>query len=367
MSEWRSWHVHHGDLDRLLAECVHPVLERVEPWVERRFWERHYAGGTHLRVRLRGAPEALERAGREVEYAARAFLAAHPSPDQATYSAARAAALLEREGERVDAEELVYRNNVVVVRPYPVDSDVYVSPEAAELARDFRHDSMGLAMRIVTGARPRREEMLRLFLFQALAVAGRLEEGSVSYKSHWEGLSAGSPPQVGERIRAAYRASRDGVAALLREVADAWEADRGAGDPVLAEWGALLDRYGRRTEELLRAGTQVTPQPATLEDARALRDAAYASVGERSAFVRTLWADERFLASIQFEESFLVPRVLVNLLYVLVGAVGLSPVDKMMLCHHAHAAVEDHFGRSLDAILERNVAGIVGAHAHRWE
>jgi len=366
MSEWRAWHVHHEDPDRLILECVHPVLARVEPLVERRFWERHYAGGTHLRIRLRGAGEALARAGAEVEAALRAWVAANPSADRPGYSERRVAALLEREGLPVEAEDLAYRNNVVLPRTCRTHPGVYVSPEAAELAEDFRHEAMGLAVRIIGGARPRREEMLRLFFFHALEATGSLEDGCVSFKSHWEGLSAAAPPPVAERIRASYQANRETVGALLTGVLRAWEDGRGAKDPVLVEWRSLVGRYHRRTLALLAAGKQVTPQPATLEEARALREQASAAVREQSTFVRTLWADERFLASIQFEPAFLGPRVLVNLLYVLVHSVGLVPVDKMMLCHHAHAAVEDHTGRSLDALLARNVSRIVEAHAHRW-
>ncbi|HEX8432393.1 MAG TPA: hypothetical protein VF625_13975, partial [Longimicrobium sp.] len=48
-------------------------------------------------------------------------------------------------------------------------------------------------------------------------------------------------------------------------------------------------------------------------------------------------------------------------------ALGLTPADRMALCHHAFRAAEDHSGRDLLAILAGNVAAVVKRHAHRWD
>ncbi|HYW10259.1 MAG TPA: lantibiotic dehydratase C-terminal domain-containing protein [Longimicrobium sp.] len=369
MSTWRSYHVYHADVDRVILDLAHPYLERVRDRLERCWWERHYAGGPHLRVRLRGPAPVVEEAGAEFQAAAGAWLAVHPGPDDARYDPDRAALLLSQEGADPAQEDLAYRNNQVVQRPYPAQRQVYASEEAALLAEDFRDDMMPLAAAILRGDRPVREQMLRLYFLHALALGGgELPRGSVSFKSHWEGFASTLPSEaVITRIQEVYRAHREGIVALMLEVADRWNGGGVDDDAVLGGWKALIDAYGRRAREALRAGTHITAQPASVGEAARLRDRMFGNVRRESEFVRTLWTDHRFIASLQYEPGFLVPRVLTNLLYLLLAAVGLAPLDKMALCHHAHRAPEEHFGRDLNEILRENVDTVVRAHAHRLD
>lgn len=368
MSEWRAYHAYYSDVDRLILGCVHPFLERWGEALERRCWERHYAGGPHLRIRLRGSAETLDRVGGDLVSTLESFLAAQPSPDLDTYSESRAAELLEREGTPADPDEdLRYRNNVVLRRPFPPSQDAFVSPEAAELMDDFRHDVLPLAGRILAGDAPRRQEMLRLYFLHALLVTGDLPRGSVSYKSHWEGFASNFPAgAVIERIRAAYRDHRQTLRQLLLEVAESHAQDALDADPVLAAWRDLVTAYRPRIRRALTAGQHFTDQPSTLEEAARMRERAEDNMLRASAFVRAFWSDERFLASIQYEPAILVPRVLVNLLYSLLTAVGLKPIDKFSLCYFSHRAVEEHFECDLNDILRHNINLVAGRHQHRW-
>lgn len=45
-------------LDRLILDCVWPVLSPARDLLYRGCWERHYAGGPHLRVTLSGEETA---------------------------------------------------------------------------------------------------------------------------------------------------------------------------------------------------------------------------------------------------------------------------------------------------------------------
>lgn len=366
MTEWKSLHVYHGGVDRLITRCVHPFLDTLPDSVDRRFWERHYAGGPHLRVRLRGPEPVVNAALAGLRAAAEAFVASEPAPVLETYSAERAAALLAQEGETAASADLRYRVNVVEEHAYTPRSGVHVSDEAAEIAADFRHDTSGLAVRIMTGERPVREEMLRLFFLQALVVCrGDAPRGSVSYKSHWEGFAAGTAPAVGERVRAAYARDRETILALLAGVEAYWESGAADADPVLAAWRDILTRYGARARKLLIGGHHLTPQPASLQESREVRARTLEGLRDESAFVRALWDDPRFMATIRYEPGFLEPRVLTNLLYLLVAAVGLGAVDKMALCHFAFRAVEEFHGCDLTEILKENVELVVGTHADR--
>ncbi len=368
MSEWRSYHLHYSDVDRLILDCVHPFLQRWEDRLERRSWERHYAGGPHLRVRLRGPAAEVGKAGEELAAWAGDFLTRHPSPDQAGYSEQRVAQLLKWEGTPDEpGTDLRYRNNAIEEHPYPGASEVYVSSEAACLMEDFRHDVLPLATRLLGSARPRREALLRIYFLHALEVGGELPGGSVSFKSHWEGFaSCFKSPEVIERVRSAYEANRDHIGGLLAEVAGLHAGGLIEDDADLGEWRRLLTLYGHRAERTIRAGVHLTRQAADPEEASRLRRQAADFSLRESDFVSALWADDVFLASIQYEPSFLVPRVLVNLLYTLVVAVGLKSLDKFALCHFSCRAVEEHSRCDLTDLLKVTIDRFVTRNAPRW-
>jgi hypothetical protein len=73
------------------------------------------------------------------------------------------------------------------------------------------------------------------------------------------------------------------------------------------------------------------------------------------------------MEALQYDAGFLVPRVLTNLLYVVVAAVGLAPLERIVLCHHSHRAAEEHTGRNLDEILAGNIDRTIRANAGRLE
>lgn len=50
--EWRNYQIYYTDVDRLIVECAAPLTDRLRPATRTAFWERHYAGGPHLRVRV---------------------------------------------------------------------------------------------------------------------------------------------------------------------------------------------------------------------------------------------------------------------------------------------------------------------------
>jgi hypothetical protein len=368
MSEWRSYHIYYGDLDSLILGCVHPFLERARPRLERVFWERHFAGGPHLRVRLRGSGDEVSKQGSILVREGRRFLAGRPSANLATYSEARAAALMEKEGEVASPEELMYRNNTVEEHAYRPPRQVFASDDAVALAEDFRNDSMPLAARVLGEQRSRSESLLRLFFLQALVVTrGDMPGGCVACRSHWEGFAAtfGAPQPI-ERIRESQRANRGAILEIMREVTERFEQGILDQDPLLAGWRDLLETYRSRTLRDLAEGKQITQQPQTLEEARQARERVVGNLHTESAFVDTFWSDERFIASLQYEPSWLVPRVLVNLLYQFVATVGIGPIDRMALCYYVFRAAEEHYDRDLNEILKGNIAKTSAAHSERW-
>lgn len=364
MSSWRSFHLHSSELDRLILACVHPVIEDHRERLSLAFWERHYAGGPHLRVRLRGDSPDLDAAARDLVTRARRFLAEHPSADLEDYSEERAAALLERDGVPPALEDLRYRNNAVLERPYRRRELFTGAPDALELAEDFRHETEPLAVEILRGPRPKLEAVLRLYFVKALFRSkGDIRQGSVAWKSHWEGFAAGFPStQVLDRIVQAYEGNRTRIHALMDDVLDLHRRGALREDPVLHRWHRVLETFDRRTRRLLAEGRQLLRQPASPAEARELRERVLRGFERDSSFVRTFWADERFVASIGREPRFQVPRLLTNLLYLLVPAVGLTPLEKMTLCYFAHRPVEERFGCDLEALLASSISRAIERH-----
>lgn len=370
---WLAYHVFHTDVERVIGEVIAPWRVAAVA-VERRYWERHYAGGRHVRVRLRGQPASLAEAGLALERAVAAFLAASPGAIDPGYSPARAAQLLARERGQVDATDLTYRTNVCERHAYAGPETTYPSPEARELAITFRHDVMPVAEAVLAAPVPRLELALALYAVQAQVACGDdLREGFVSAKSHWEGFAAAFPAEVAvERVRETYARHRDGARRVIESV-ECWTRDGAAevvaplgGAALLGAWRALLTTYATRVTALLAEGVRLTDQPSTPAHAREVRAQVHRRMSRDSAFIQTLWADERFMASVQFEPAFLVPRMLVNLFYMLLPLVGLNPIDKMAVCYFAHRTIEERDGCDLNDILRRNIAAVSAAHAHRW-
>lgn len=367
MGEWRNYHIYYTDVDRLITECVYPLLSRRDDSLETCFFERHYAGGAHLRVRLRGEAGAVEDAGAELVREAERFIAAHPSEPVENYSPQFAAKLLELEDEPAEPDDLVYRVNEVRSRPYQRLQHRLASDEAASLLADFLHDCMPLAVDIIRAERPKQEQLLRLYFLEARSATGDVRHGCVSFKSHWEGLAMNfSSPALNERIKANYAQQRELIRGLLLEVMAHCDQDTLDSDPVLGPWHELLTRYERRAQAILAQGTHLTFQYSTVDNVRQAREYVEAHMWEESPFLRTLYQDERFMASIQHETDFLLPRVLTNLLYSLLALVGLGMIDKMALCFYAHRIVEDHYGCDLTEILRQTARRIVDKNKHRF-
>ncbi|MEM9293598.1 MAG: lantibiotic dehydratase C-terminal domain-containing protein [Acidobacteriota bacterium] len=356
MTSWRAFHLHFSQLDRLILEFVTPFLELHSRHLSQAFWERHYAGGRNLRIRLRGEPGNLHRVGNALVIEAQAYMHAHPSPEQEGYSEEVTSELLRREGLDPADEDLTYRNNVVVEGRYPIHREVFESDHAAELVDDFRHDVMPLVTSILRDSTPRWRSVLQLYFLHSIASVGGLEAGSVSWKSHWEGFASGvSSSEIVERIHQDYEAKRPEILGMLQEIVDLEAMDELSGHPLLGPWWRLLRSYRERVHRELTEGFHFTYQPQDDEEARESGQSAIGSMRRDSEFVRTMWSSERFLTAMQHEPSFLAPRVMVNLFYSVLPMLGIRPIDKMVLCHHVHRAVEEHYGCDLLDIFRGTV------------
>src|SRR5262245_20035793 len=117
MEEWQSLYVYYTDADRLMVECLHPVLTKHAGDLMHCYWERHYAGGTHVRVRMRARPDSNARICEAIASEIEGYISSHPSEPQSNYSPETVKKLLAMEEEEIPEEDLAYHVNVVVRRP----------------------------------------------------------------------------------------------------------------------------------------------------------------------------------------------------------------------------------------------------------
>lgn len=361
----RHLRMYYSTLDRLTLDCVWPVLQRYRARLDRCFCERHYAGGAHLRVSLGGDESASREAAATLHEAACTYISEHPSPPKA-YSFHAAQSMLAREGEPVLSDELEYRNNSVAASAPPPRHYAYASETAEALSNEFRHDAMPLAIAIMRAA-DRRRQMLSLYASYALLVGkGDLAAGSVSLKSHWEGFAFALPDaSLVERVEAVERRHASELLSTLREVVHRHAAGTIGESPVLDEWNTLFHKYFERASAIFAQGQSLSYQPADLAHVGRLRDKTFASQRRSSGFMDALFADPRYLASVQYEPSFLRTRVMTNLLYILVALAGFNALDRQCFCYLTWRTVERHCDCDLTDVLRHNVSRVVQRYVAR--
>ena len=364
-SVWKNYHLYCTDVQALLKSIL-PFLRHTQPRLERCFFERHYAGGPHLRVRFCGEPAAVADAEKALLELAKAHFSGHPSTPLSRYSADQVRLLMETEGEDIDPQDLSYHVDEVVSRPYERLQHRLASDAALHLLEDFLQDSMPLVAAILSSDRPLRVEVLRLYFAHALLITGEVPRGCVSYKSHWEGFSSLlSQRALVARVKESFLRDRDAIIRLMLDVQAEYQRRGFSEDPVLGAWERLTIAYRRKTEQILASGQHVTVQASSVEEVRNAKAKVLEKMVVESRFVHTLFGDERFLALIRFQPRFLWPRVMTNLLYQTVSAAGLPMIEKMSMCYFAHHAAESYWNCDLTKMLEETIEDVISLHAHR--
>ena len=362
MNEWRSFHVYYTNPDRILLECIAPLLRSFKADLNLCFWERHYAGGPHIRARFYGEPSSLTTVEQRFLTAVESYLESFPSAALPSYSAEDARQLLEMESEAYEPDDLEYRVNVIQQRPYQRLNSRFIQGSALQLLHEFLHDSNPVSEAILKEPRAKRHHLLRMYFLNALVSLGSLARGSVSFKSHWSGFAAEFPNHAAtERIRSSFEQQQHAITATMLEVQRRYDARDFSGDPILQHWLVLLQQYGEKSRAILQAGEPIslTVKP---EEIREYRDS-LGRKGDPSEFMQVLLQDERFIAAFRHEPALAWPRALTNLLYMIIPMVGLTVLDRMALCYYAHRAVEIHFRCDLTDVLRETIAAVMGRRA----
>jgi hypothetical protein len=368
MSEWRNFHFYYTDIDCLVTECIYPVLREIEPALQNCFWERHYAGGAHVRVRLRGASDVLSQASALLVRQAHVYMEEHPSRPLPSYSEDHAAHLMRLENQTFEGADLVYRVNTICESPYQRLHHQLASDDAAALLEQFLQKAMPLTAAILLSDCDKMDEMLRLFFLHAILVSGNLPRGCVAYKSHWEGFGATFTNRgVVDRIRRRYHEQRERIQSLMLQIESSHGSGDFAGDPVLAGWNSIFVSLRPEVWDAVISGKKLTGQLENAEQVHQAWDYVTGKLVEDSPFLRMLFSDDRFLPLYRSEPRMVMPRVMTNLFYALVSCVGLNMIDRYALCFYSHRAAEEYFHCDLTNILEQTIANAIRSNAHLFQ
>lgn len=363
MTAWNNVHVYYTNINELVLSCIEPFFNRQKFPGMRYFWERHYAGGAHLRLRFTASPECVSHLENALISHVQAFLKARPSVPVPVYSAEKCREMLLMDGEDPSADDYRYRVNEV--RPAPYQRATQAAPSYATVAmiEDFLQDARPLAVWTIADAEAVRLNILQLYFWTALFLCDDLPHGSVSYKSHWSGFAAScrNRPLI-DRIRLSYDSHAPQLARLMRQVRESYGEAHAKPSYLLAQWQSLLEKYSRRVSTEISHGTELTPRMKSAADVRKGREWVVRNVIEESDFLNLLYHNDENLVLLGQHQGTTEARVLTNLLYVFVPLAGLNFLDKMCLCHYAYRTVEDYFHCNLTDIAKETFAQLRARH-----
>jgi thiopeptide-type bacteriocin biosynthesis protein len=224
--------IYDGECDRVILDVVEPFVRRCQEhgWIDAWFFIRYSEHGSHVRLRLHGAPDVLER---EVAPALRAH----------------AGSLYPDVGEGLPAEPVFSGEGAmthVANVAYEPETDRYGGPHAIGLAEDFFERSSDAAMALLhkTKLGERSSRLGKGLLAMVITVhvfSGTREAGAEFGRSYGTNYLRTLVPD--EEARSAWLGAFDSgfeaqAANLTRYVDDVWER-LDEGDPL----SDTLDRY----------------------------------------------------------------------------------------------------------------------------
>ncbi|GAB3441995.1 hypothetical protein GCM10027570_08800 [Streptomonospora sediminis] len=359
---WYSAHVHYyePDKDALLLDAVGPLLERLDGAVHGAHVLRHWRLGPHLRINLRTEPQTWTRQVRPaIEEVVGGYLRAYPSTARIDTDRALAQHRLLAEREQENGPLTPWAPDNTITYPHYDSRAQVLGSRGAELLAGFYADSTRPLLEMLGHVRAGRDDKealaLSLMLATSHTVLGPITRSYVSYRSHAEGfiVQCSDPGAVRAAFDDRYEQRRRELTARVRTVVSALDGGGSGADgaarepaPFAAQWAALVSRYAERARPLVDRGLLITP--GNVEDIRANP--------RLSDFHRTMFATRAYHERYLSDPAFLVYRVLLNYTYLHLTRLGMAPPERMRTCHLAANAVEEVYGLSAVAMMERFTA-----------
>ena len=345
--DWHSIHVYYyaQDKDALILEGVRPLFHALAGRADAAYYTRHWRQGPHLRLNFRtmagNFADVVRPAADEIigGFLTRRPSTRHLDPLRELPAHRRLAELELEEGALLPW----HPDNSIVTVAHDARSAVVGGQETADLVADFQVAATGLAFKMteeLITPRQRLAGAFDLMIATAQAMSRRgITDAFVSFRSHAEGFLCGFPEGAGLRPSwdRHYGAHRRSLARRLGAVVAA-ARDGNTDVPFVQEWIAALEPSRDRAQSLASAGVLSLPIGPAKPDA--LRELAAVSPFHRALLANPAWEQT------QRSPGFLQFRLLVNLTYLMLTRLGITPVERCLLGHLAANAVEDAYGIS---------------------
>jgi hypothetical protein len=347
--DWHSMHVYYYDQnkDKLILNGVRPLFRALHDQVDAAYYTRHWRYGPHLRLNVRTTADTFADVVRPAaEEIVGGFLARHPSTQQLDplreLPAHQRLAELEQEEGALLPWQL---DNSIVTAAYDARSALIGGPETAALLADFQATATELVFRMTEELSPpqrlARSFDLMVSVAQTMATRG-ITNGFISFRSHAEGFLCGF--REGAGLRPAwdqhYAVHRKSLTRRVGAVVAAVQ-DANAEVPFVQEWMAVLWPSWERAERLASADALLRPMAMPAESGAEDR----VDLAAISPFHQVLLANPTWEQT-QRSPAFLKYRMMLNLTYLMMTRLGITPVERFLLCHLVANTVEDTYGLS---------------------
>jgi hypothetical protein len=357
---WNSAHIYYNDdKDPLLIHCIKPLAQTLkqENLIERFFFERHWQGGPHLRLRFYADESVFERAVKpRLESEIGAYLQQCPSTKQIKEEDVRQfheqLALKEvEEGEFVP----LYPNNSIQYIPYVPKTKVFLGEQGVELIEDYYEATNEVVFSILerTGndRAKRLQETFDLMVITAATLV-EIKRSFLAYRSHAEGFIGDSldPLKLRQHFDARYESQRLALQARIQRITDSLDSGLSDGS-IQTTWAEITRAFNQRSKALISSGQvkvlvhedmHALWQPAHIEEFYRRRETIMAN-SEFHAALQTNEAAQKFM---QTDVEFLSVRLILNYMYLTIVRLGVSPMEKFFLAYLIARSVEEMYSIS---------------------
>jgi hypothetical protein len=340
-AHWRSAHIYYYEPDKtgLLLDAVRPLLARLRDITPDAHVLRHWRRGPHLRLNIRAETQTWTQTVQPaIEEVIGSYLAAHPSTARLEESAllAQHKLLADQEQEHGPLTPW-FPDNTIQYVAYDDRLHVLVDTVAAELLADFYTDTTPLLFDMLEHIRCGHDtaELLGLgvMLANSMTAYPPLTYSYVSYRSHAEGYiaSCADPEATRTRFDAYYRNNQALFTERARAVIAAVNDPQAVSVPFIREWTDVISAYRARATPLIAEGKLI--RPPVFDEKKA--------AGLRTELHRMMFTNHAYHNAVFNNPGFSRYRLLLNYTYLHITRLGLTPPQRLRLCHLAANTVED--------------------------
>jgi hypothetical protein len=354
-SHWTTIRVyyHEDDKDRLISHGLWPEVEKclVENTVAAGYFSRRWKGGPHVKIALYQQTSRTSTSQQRVVTAADRFVQAHPS--RAALSEAqlclRSARLARLEAD-TEPEAIRPDNHIECrigddVRAAALGGDV-----GLDIARSFYCRSSPLAASVLSAhvvGTVSKFDIAFLMMIATVSYFGDIRTSCMSYKSHLEGFLGEHDAGSTLRGRLEYSFQRE-VDRITELVAYATGNKSSIEMPafvseVLKAWAALIKATFPIAHQALQRGEIDLFNDAIVTKQQALEQSEYHKLTGDNPRVKEYIRTPHFLAR----------RFVINLQYEVLHQLGISPVQKNLLCHYVVEGICRQAGTTWREVVEQ--------------